>query len=246
MPAAADVSVGDRVVVTSGKYDGKMGEIDTVTAKSCKLIIDGQPTAGYIALTSVKPVSSEQRTSSPLNDLSLLGVNLPALQTGKQKTLPKRSPRIPGFDPDDLMGSALLCIAHSDLYEEAKMGSFAVNSGSPVLTYTTPGFGLDAQDAQDTLKKIKREKRIPSHTAADDESTTGAFDIRPNYDYTPNYPIEGGREKYLGLYKVTPGESVEQLAHFDAKVKTNLRQLFDLKSKYKCNYIVLLACKRED
>ena len=47
------MNVGDIVEVSAGKYDGKTGEVASVAAKSCTLIIDGQKT-GNILLDAVK------------------------------------------------------------------------------------------------------------------------------------------------------------------------------------------------
>ena len=47
------MNVGDIVEVSAGKYDGKTGEVASVAAKSCTLIIDGQQT-GNILFDAVK------------------------------------------------------------------------------------------------------------------------------------------------------------------------------------------------
>ena len=158
------MSVGDRVVVTSGKYDGKLGEIATVTDKSCKLIIDGQLTAGYIALTSVKPVSSEQRTSSPLDDLSLLGVNLPALQTGKQKGLPKRSPRAAAAAAADSRGSDE---EEDDAISGAPVGTPAAGRATPLAPQTPQTGGgrpdIAAEEVPVPVEVLKKKVQGRGH-----------------------------------------------------------------------------------
>ena len=53
------VAVGDRVVVTSGKWDGHEGTVTACTEKTCRIELDDGTVTGNLKLSSIQALLSK-------------------------------------------------------------------------------------------------------------------------------------------------------------------------------------------
>ena len=79
----ASFAVGDEVVISGGKYNGKTGKVASIAQKTCKILIDGE-TTGNIYLRQVGKVMASARNSVAAAPLALAapGPPLPGAAPG--------------------------------------------------------------------------------------------------------------------------------------------------------------------